>query len=60
MRACAGMEVGKLQVAMAVANLVMAFKWLPEEEGKMPDLAEDMTFVLMMKKPLAAKIVPRA
>nr|QQS74306.1 cytochrome P450 dependent monooxygenase [Piper nigrum] len=60
MRACAGMEVGKLQVAMVVANLVMSFKWLPEAEGKMPDLAEDMTFVLMMKKPLAAKIVPRA
>lgn len=59
MRMCAGMEVGKLQVAMLVGNLVKAFKWLPEAEGKLPDLTEEMTFVLLMKNLLSAKILPR-
>uniref|UniRef100_A0AAU7PIV5 Cytochrome P450 CYP719A3 n=1 Tax=Asarum sieboldii TaxID=76098 RepID=A0AAU7PIV5_9MAGN len=57
MRTCAGMELGKLQVALAVANLVGAFRWAPAVASELPDMSEEMTFVLMMKNPLAARIM---
>lgn len=46
-----------MQISMVVANLIKVLKWLREVEGKMLDVDEVMTFGLM-KKPLAAKIVP--
>ncbi|RWR90116.1 LOW QUALITY PROTEIN: S-canadine synthase-like protein [Cinnamomum micranthum f. kanehirae] len=48
MRACAGMEVGNLQLLFAVSNL-----------GEEPNLSEDFSFILAMKTPLEARIVPR-
>ncbi|RWR90097.1 S-canadine synthase-like protein [Cinnamomum micranthum f. kanehirae] len=59
MRVCAGMDVGKLQIAFVVSNLVNAFHWSNAVEGEKPDLTEAFTFVLAMKKPLEARIVPR-
>ena len=57
------MEVGKLQVAFAVANLTNAFRWSPEAaaagEGHHPT-EEHLSFVLMMKNPLGARITPRS
>nr|ANY58161.1 putative CYP719 [synthetic construct] len=59
MRICAGMDLGKLQFAFALANLVNAFKWSCVEEGKFPDMSEEFSFVLLMKNPLEARITPR-
>nr|ANY58139.1 CYP719A7 [synthetic construct] len=59
MRICAGMDLGKLQFAFALANLVNAFKWSCAEEGKFPDMSEELSFVLLMKTPLEAKITAR-
>ena len=63
MKSCAGMEVGKLQVAFTVANLVNAFRWSPGAaaagEGQHPT-EEHLSFVLMMKNPFAARITPRS
>ncbi|RWR90115.1 S-canadine synthase-like protein [Cinnamomum micranthum f. kanehirae] len=57
MRACAGMDVGKLHLAFAVSNLVNAFHWSNAVEGEKPDLTEDLTFVLAMKTPLETRII---
>ncbi|KAF5178002.1 (S)-canadine synthase [Thalictrum thalictroides] len=59
MRICGGMDLGKLQVAFVLANLVNAFKWSCVEEGKFPDMSEELSFVLLMKTPLEAKITTR-
>ncbi|KAJ8618947.1 hypothetical protein MRB53_015133 [Persea americana] len=59
MRACAGMDVGKLQLAFSVCNLVYAFHWSNAVVREKPDLTEDLTFVLAMKTLLQARIVPR-
>nr|Q948Y1.1 RecName: Full=(S)-canadine synthase; AltName: Full=(S)-tetrahydrocolumbamine oxidase (methylenedioxy-bridge-forming); AltName: Full=Cytochrome P450 719A1 [Coptis japonica]ANY58144.1 CYP719A1 [synthetic construct]BAB68769.1 methylenedioxy bridge-forming enzyme [Coptis japonica] len=59
MRICAGMDLGKLQFAFALANLVNAFKWSCVEEGKLPDMGEELSFVLLMKTPLEARIAGR-
>ncbi|XXG60935.1 hypothetical protein AAC387_Pa04g2724 [Persea americana] len=59
MRACAGLEVGKLQLPFAVSNLVYAFHWSNAVEGEEPNLSEDFSFILAMKTPLEARIVPR-
>nr|ANY58162.1 putative CYP719 [synthetic construct] len=53
-RICAGMELAKPQVALTLANLVYKFQWCSEVEGQLPDLSEDLTFVLRMKTPLVA------
>ncbi|KAK9096920.1 hypothetical protein Sjap_022417 [Stephania japonica] len=59
-RICPGMELAKLQVALTLANLVKSFVWGSAVEGQLPDLNEDFrTFVLTMKTPLVARIVPR-
>ncbi|KAI3855569.1 hypothetical protein MKX03_006607 [Papaver bracteatum] len=58
-RICAGMDLEKLQVALTLANLVNSFLWSCVSEGKLPDLAEDLSFILRMKTPLVARIVPR-
>ncbi|XP_068641266.1 (S)-canadine synthase-like [Aristolochia californica] len=58
-RVCAGMELAKLHVALTLGNLVKAFEWSCATEEKLPDLSEDLTFILRMKTPLLAKIVPR-
>ncbi|RZC52827.1 hypothetical protein C5167_021255 [Papaver somniferum] len=58
-RICAGMDLAKLQVALTLANLVNSFRWSCVSEGKFPDLTEDLFFILRMKTPLVARIVPR-
>ncbi|XP_010267084.1 PREDICTED: (S)-canadine synthase-like [Nelumbo nucifera] len=59
MRACAGMEVGKLHVGFVIANIVNAFQWSSAVEGQPPDLTEDFKFVLLMKNPLTVRITAR-
>ncbi|PIA41454.1 hypothetical protein AQUCO_02200105v1 [Aquilegia coerulea] len=59
MRICGGMDLGKLQFAFVLANLVNAFKWSCVEEGMLPDMSEELSFVLLMKTPLEAKITIR-
>ncbi|KAI3915737.1 hypothetical protein MKW92_045004 [Papaver armeniacum] len=59
MRICAGMDLGKLQLAFGLASLVNEFKWDCAVDGKLPDLTEDHTFILLMKNPLEARITPR-
>nr|L7T720.2 RecName: Full=Pluviatolide synthase; AltName: Full=Cytochrome P450 family 719 subfamily A polypeptide 23 [Podophyllum peltatum]ANY58172.1 CYP719A24 [synthetic construct] len=59
MRICGGMEVGKLQFSLALANLVNAFKWTSAAEGKLPDMSDELQFITVMKTPLEARIVPR-
>ncbi|KAF5199716.1 (S)-canadine synthase [Thalictrum thalictroides] len=59
MRICGGMDLGKLQFGLVLANLVNAFKWSCVEEGKFPDMSEELSFVLLMKSPLEAKITAR-
>nr|B1NF19.1 RecName: Full=Trifunctional (S)-stylopine synthase/(S)-nandinine synthase/(S)-canadine synthase; Short=STS; AltName: Full=Cytochrome P450 719A13 [Argemone mexicana]ABR14721.1 stylopine synthase [Argemone mexicana]ANY58137.1 CYP719A13 [synthetic construct] len=59
MRICAGMELGKLQFSFALANLVNAFKWSCVSDGVFPDMSDQLGFVLLMKTPLEAGIVPR-
>nr|ANY58185.1 putative CYP719 [synthetic construct] len=59
MRICAGMELGKLQFNFALANLVNAFKWSCVADGVLPDMSDQLGFVLVMKTPLEARITPR-
>uniref|UniRef100_I3QBP4 (S)-canadine synthase CYP719A21 n=1 Tax=Papaver somniferum TaxID=3469 RepID=C7A21_PAPSO len=59
MRICAGMELGKLQFSFSLANLVNAFKWSCVSDGVLPDMSDLLGFVLFMKTPLEARIVPR-
>nr|ANY58163.1 putative CYP719 [synthetic construct] len=59
MRICAGMELGKLQFSFALANLVNAFKWTSVVDGKLPDMSEELKFIMLMKTPLEARIIPR-
>ncbi|KAK9101414.1 hypothetical protein Scep_024844 [Stephania cephalantha] len=59
-RSCPGMELAKIQIGVTVANLVNRFEWRGAVEGELPDLTEDLTFVLMMKTPLVARILPRS
>nr|ANY58179.1 putative CYP719 [synthetic construct] len=59
MRICAGMELGKLQLAFGLASLVNAFKWDCAVDGELPDMSEDHCFILLMKNPLQARITPR-
>ncbi|KAI3949422.1 hypothetical protein MKW92_036410 [Papaver armeniacum] len=60
LRICAGMELGKLQFLFSLANLVNAFKWSCVSDGVLPDMSDILGFVLSMKTPLQARIVPRA
>ncbi|KAI3900346.1 hypothetical protein MKW92_006941 [Papaver armeniacum] len=60
MRICAGMELGKLQFSFSLANLVNAFKWSCVSDGVLPDMSDLLGFVLFMKTPLEARIVPRS
>nr|Q50LH4.1 RecName: Full=Trifunctional (S)-stylopine synthase 2/(S)-nandinine synthase/(S)-canadine synthase; Short=STS; AltName: Full=Cytochrome P450 719A3; Short=EcCYP719A3; Short=EcCYPA [Eschscholzia californica]BAD98249.1 stylopine synthase [Eschscholzia californica] len=59
MRICAGMELGKLQFSFALANLIFAFKWSCVDDGVLPDMSDELGFVLLMKTPLKARINPR-
>ncbi|KAI3845823.1 hypothetical protein MKX03_020320 [Papaver bracteatum] len=60
MRICAGMELGKLQCSFSLANLVKAFEWSCVSDGVLPDMSDRLAgFVMMMKTPLEACIVPR-
>ncbi|KAI3831681.1 hypothetical protein MKW92_017501 [Papaver armeniacum] len=59
MRICAGMELGKLQLAFGLASLVNEFKWDCVADGKLPDLSEEHCFILLMKNPLEARVTPR-
>ncbi|KAF8406325.1 hypothetical protein HHK36_008411 [Tetracentron sinense] len=58
-RVCAGMELAKPQVALTIAHLVNDFHWSSAVDGQLPDLSDDLTFVLTMKTPLVARIMPR-
>ncbi|PIA46297.1 hypothetical protein AQUCO_01500066v1 [Aquilegia coerulea] len=58
-RTCAGMDLAKLQVAFTLASLIKTFHWSSVAEDQLPDLSEDLTFVLMMKTPLIARIISR-
>ncbi|KAI3935843.1 hypothetical protein MKW92_020651 [Papaver armeniacum] len=44
---------------LTLANLVNTFRWSCVSGGKFPDLTEDLSFILRMKTPLVAGIVPR-
>ncbi|KAI3962685.1 hypothetical protein MKW92_006114 [Papaver armeniacum] len=59
MRVCAGTDIAKLMIAFAIASLVNEFKWDCVSDGKLPDLSEDLSFILLMKNPLEARITPR-
>ncbi|XP_058112251.1 cheilanthifoline synthase-like [Magnolia sinica] len=57
-RICAGMDLGKLQVGLTLANLINSFEWLAAD-GDGPDMTDDFTSLLRMKEPLVARIKPR-
>ncbi|KAI3941039.1 hypothetical protein MKW92_045315 [Papaver armeniacum] len=59
MRVCAGMDIAKLIVSFGIASLVNEFKWDSVYDGKLPDLTEDISFILLIKNPLEARITPR-
>ncbi|KAI3897601.1 hypothetical protein MKW92_022144 [Papaver armeniacum] len=59
MRVCAGMDIAKLIVSFSIASLVNEFKWDCVSDEKLPDLTEDLSFILLIKNPLAARITPR-
>ncbi|PIA50635.1 hypothetical protein AQUCO_01200087v1 [Aquilegia coerulea] len=59
-RICAGMDLAKLQVAFTLASLINNFHWSSVAEDQLPDLSEDLTFVLRMKTPLMARIISRS
>nr|ANY58152.1 putative CYP719 [synthetic construct] len=58
-RACPGMELAKVHLAMVVANLVNSFEWQSAVEGQPLDLSETLNPLLVMKTPLVARLVPR-
>ncbi|KAI3911251.1 hypothetical protein MKW92_029624 [Papaver armeniacum] len=60
MRICAGMDLAKLTIAFGIASLINEFKWDCVSDGKLPDLSENLGFILLMKTPLEARIIPRA
>eukprot|EP01018_Ginkgo_biloba_P011506 Gb_07522 [translate_table: standard] len=55
-RSCAGMDLANLHVPITLANLLKKFEWQPESSGKLPDMTDEMLFVLRMKHPLQARI----
>ncbi|KAI3881766.1 hypothetical protein MKW92_025927 [Papaver armeniacum] len=59
MRVCAGMDIGKLGISFGIASLVNEFKWDCVSDGKLPDVAEDLSLILLIKNPLEARITPR-
>ncbi|KAI3964825.1 hypothetical protein MKW92_013620 [Papaver armeniacum] len=59
MRVCAGTDIAKLIISFAIASLVNEFKWDCVSDGKFPDLSEDLSFILLMKNPLEARITAR-
>nr|ANY58160.1 putative CYP719 [synthetic construct] len=59
MRICAGMELGKLQFSFSLANLLNTFQWSCVADGVLPDMSDQLGFVLLMKTPLEARITPR-
>ncbi|KAI3923906.1 hypothetical protein MKW98_012695 [Papaver atlanticum] len=59
MRICAGMDIAKLSISFGIASLVNEFKWDCVSDGKLPDVAEDLSLILLIKNPLEARITPR-
>ncbi|KAI3855297.1 hypothetical protein MKX03_015650 [Papaver bracteatum] len=59
MRVCAGTDIAKLMIAFAIASLVNEFKWNCVSDGQLPDLSEDLSFILLMKNPFEARITRR-
>ena len=57
-RICPGYGLALLHLACFVANLVREFEW-KAVEGEEVDLAEDFEFMVIMKNPLRAQIIPR-
>ncbi|XP_058114255.1 cheilanthifoline synthase-like [Magnolia sinica] len=57
-RICAGMELGKVQVGLTLANLINRFEWVAAD-GDGPDMTDDFTALLRMKEPLVAGITLR-
>ncbi|KAI3910970.1 hypothetical protein MKX01_042744 [Papaver californicum] len=60
MRICAGMDIAKLMISFGIASLVNSFKWDCSSDGKLPDLTEGFSLVLLIKNPLEARITPRS
>ncbi|KAI3977130.1 hypothetical protein MKX01_042820 [Papaver californicum] len=59
MRVCAGTDIAKLIISFSIASLVNEFKWDCASDGKLLDLSEDLSFILLMKTPLEARITAR-
>ncbi|KAI3834969.1 hypothetical protein MKX03_025310 [Papaver bracteatum] len=59
MRVCAGTDIAKLMISFGIASLVNKFKWDCASDGKLPDLTEDLSLILLNKNPLEARITPR-
>ncbi|KAI3853264.1 hypothetical protein MKX03_028509 [Papaver bracteatum] len=59
MRVCAGMDIAKLIVSFSIASMVNEFKWGCVSDEKLPDLTEDLSFILLIKNPLEARITRR-
>ncbi|KAI3927029.1 hypothetical protein MKW92_052134 [Papaver armeniacum] len=59
MRVCAGTDIAKLMISFGIASLVNEFKWDCVLDGKLPDLTEDLSLILLNKNPLEARITPR-
>ncbi|KAI3975854.1 hypothetical protein MKX01_030699 [Papaver californicum] len=59
MRICAGMDIAKLSISFGIASLINAFKWDCVSDGKLPDVTEDLSLILLIKNPLEARITPR-
>ncbi|KAL5697610.1 hypothetical protein ACHQM5_028735 [Ranunculus cassubicifolius] len=59
-RICPAMELAKQQIGFILASLVQKFQWSSVVDNQLPDLTEDLTFILAMKMPLAARIALRS
>ncbi|XP_073353339.1 cytochrome P450 89A2-like [Aegilops tauschii subsp. strangulata] len=57
-RICAGLNIAVLHLLYFVANMVREFEW-KEAAGHEIDLAEKLEFMVVMKKQLRPRLVPR-
>ena len=57
-RICAGLNIAVLHLLYLVANMVREFEW-KEAAGHEVDLAEKLEFMVVMKKELRPRLVPR-
>ncbi|KAE8773818.1 cytochrome P450 89A2-like [Hordeum vulgare] len=57
-RICAGLNIAMLHLLYLVANMVREFEW-KEAAGQEVDLTEKLEFMVVMKKKLRPRLVPR-